>query len=844
MQKKIYSALFVLWICCLVWQQGQAQTTPIANDTLLPAWKERYLENSRKSANYQAENARRFELLHTKLEVSFDWEKQHLLGVATLSMQPYFYPQNEVVLDAKGFAVQSVELVETKNLPLQYDYDKRKLRVKLPKTYQKIDKLTLKIVYTAKPNELENVGGSEAITSDKGLYFINPQGKIPNKPQQIWTQGETEANSCWFPTFDSPNTKTTQELLITIDKVYTTLSNGKLIASKDNGNGTRTDHWKQDKPHAPYLAMMAVGKFAVVKDKWRNLDVNYYVEPEYEQYAKAIFGNTPEMMEYFSKLLDYPFPWDKYAQVVVRDYVSGAMENTSASLFMEGLQVDRQYLIDENWDGIIAHELMHQWFGDLVTCESWANLPLNESFANYAELLWKEYKSGVDEMEFQLQEEANQYMQEAQSKREPLIRYQYADKEDMFDSHSYAKGAVILHQLRKLVGDDAFFAALRLYLKKFAYKKAEIHDLRLVFEEVTGEDLNWFFEQWFMRAGHPQLTVQHTYENGKVQLQVKQTQDLAYFPLYRLPLAVDIWAKGKTKRHLITITQREQTFSLDCEGKPDLVFFDGETQLLAEVTHEKTTEEYIFQYKNSPKVLARMEALNYLQSKRNQKEIRQTLLLALQDKFWEIRLLAAELFDKYEGEDRQKVAEKLRELIQTDKKSLVRATAITSLATLSNDYAELFRERLANDSSYTVIANSLYAYYNSGGVNAAEQFEKFEKANSLVVAIPIADFYSFSQTPNKYDWFVASLQKFENSGLYYLLGYFGQYVVNQPKLVQNEAADYLEWLALNHANYQIRMQTYQTLALLQGTENIEKRLASIRRKEKDRRVLEYYKQLE
>jgi aminopeptidase N len=814
----------------------QPQNQAVA-DTTIPIWVSA-------KGRYNAEDQRKFDLQHTKLEVSFDWEKQYLFGIATLTMQPYFYAQSEVILDAKGFDIQAVELVETKIIALQYDYNKRKLRIKLPKSYQKNEKIVLKITYTAKPNELENIGGSEAITSDKGLYFINPQGKIPNKPQQIWTQGETEASSCWFPTFDSPNIKTIQEIFITVDKQFATLSNGKLLATKDNGNGTKTDHWKQEKPHAPYLFMMAIGKFAIVKDKWKNIDVNYYVEPEYEKYAKAIFGNTPEMIDYFSKLLDYPYPWDKYSQVVVRDYVSGAMENTSASLFMEGLQVDNRYLIDENWDGIIAHELFHQWFGDLVTCESWANLPLNESFANYAELLWKEHKSGVDEMEFQLQEEANQYMQEAQMKREPMIRYYHKDKEDMFDSHSYAKGAVILHGLRKYVGDEAFFASLRLYLKKFAFKKAEIHDLRLAFEEVTGEDLNWFFEQWFMNAGHPQLTVQHSFEGGKVLLKVKQTQDLRYAPVYKLPLYVEIWVKGKAKRHFITITEKEQRFVLEAESKPDLVFFDAETQLLAEVTHEKTTEEYIFQYKNSPKVLARMEALNYLQSKMKQKEIRNTLLLALGDKYWEVRQLAAELFDKYEGEDRQKIAEKLRELIRTDKKSLVRATAINSLASFGADDAELFRERLANDSSYAVIGNSLYAYYNVGGVNAAEQFEKFEGANNLLIAIPIADFYSFSQTPNKYDWFIGRLQRFENSGLVYLLGYFGQYVVNQPKLVQQEAADYLEWLAMNHANHNTRIQAYQTLSLLQKTDNIEKRLASIRRKEKDKRVLDYYKQTE
>jgi aminopeptidase N len=839
MHKLYFFACLLLISFKVAAQQNSTDTLPkpsqnnVKQDTI-PTWVS-------EKGSYNPENSRKFDLQHTKLEVSFDWAKQHLLGVATLTMLPYFYPQDQIVLDAKGFDIHTVELLETKNIILPYKYDKRKLIISLPKTYTRADKIVIKISYTAKPNELENIG-SEAITGDKGLYFINPLGKQADKPQQIWTQGETEASSCWFPTFDSPNIKTTQEIAITVDKQYTTLSNGKLISSKENPNNTRTDIWKQDKPHAPYLFMMAVGKYAIVKDKWKNIEVNYYVESDYEKYAKAIFGNTPEMLDYFSKLLDYPFPWDKYSQIVVRDYVSGAMENTSASVFMESVQVDNRYLIDDNWEGIIAHELFHQWFGDLVTCESWANLPLNESFANYAELLWQEHKNGVDAMEMQLQEEMQEYFAESAQKREPLIRYHHRDKEDMFDRHSYSKGAVILHNLRKVVGDEAFFASLRLYIKKYAFKKAEIHDLRLTFEEVTGEDLNWFFDQWFLKAGHPTLTVSHSYTNGKVALTVKQEQDLRYTPLYKLPLFVDIWVKGKVKRHFITVHEQEEVFYFEAETKPDLVFFDGETQLLADYTHKKSYEEYIFQYKNNTKVLARLEAISYLREHLDKKEARNVLIAAFGDKSWEIRQAVAQIFEQYQGDDRQKVAEKLQELINKDKKSLVRATAINSLSTFGREYSEIFRQCLS-DSSYAVVSNALYAYYNTGGVKAAEQFEKFENVNNLVVVIPIADFYAAYQTPNKYDWFAQKLRKFENSGITYLLGYFGQYVVNQPRLVQNEAANYLEYLAMYHSNYNARMMAYQTLSML-PVENIEKRMAIIRKQEKDKRVLDYYKIME
>ncbi|HSI90790.1 MAG TPA: M1 family metallopeptidase, partial [Adhaeribacter sp.] len=400
------------------------------------------------------------DLVHTKLRVSFDWQNQHLIGEATLTCKPYFYPQNTLVLDARGFDISTVELASGKKLT--YNYDGKKLIINLDRSYNRSEQYDVVINYIAKPNELE-AGGSDAITSDKGLYFINPLGEDKEKPRQIWTQGETQASSAWFPTIDAPNQKMTQELYITVDKNFKTLSNGSLIYSRNRADGTRTDYWKQELPHSPYLAMMAIGEFAVVKDRWKTLDVDYYVEPEYKNSAKAIFGNTPEMLSFFSKKLGVEYPWEKYAQVIVRDYVSGAMENTSASLYGEFVQNHRRELLDRSWDDIIAHELFHQWFGNLVTTESWSNLPLNESFATYGEYLWFEHKLGRDEADMGLQEDLTNYLREARQKRVPLIRYHYHKQEEMFDRHSYQKGARVLHLLRYQVGDEAFFAALKKY---------------------------------------------------------------------------------------------------------------------------------------------------------------------------------------------------------------------------------------------------------------------------------------------------------------------------------------------------------------------------------------------
>jgi aminopeptidase N len=277
---------------------------------------------------YRASNTRSNDLLHTKLEVSFDWQKSYLFGKATLTLKPYFYSTDKLFLNARGMEIKEVALLEmngdkqTGKKTLKYVYANDSLKIELDKEYKSTETYIVFVDYVAKPDELKALGGSRAISSDKGLYFINPKGEDKSKMPQIWTQGETQSNQVWFPTIDSPNERMTEEILITVDNKYTTLSNGDLVSQKNNADGTRTDHWKMNLPHAPYLVMMGIGEFKVVKDSWKGKPVNYYVEKEYEPHAKAIFGKTPEMIEFFSNKLGYPYAWSKYSQIVVRDYVS------------------------------------------------------------------------------------------------------------------------------------------------------------------------------------------------------------------------------------------------------------------------------------------------------------------------------------------------------------------------------------------------------------------------------------------------------------------------------------------------------------------------------------------
>ena len=396
--------------------------------------------------NYRETAPRSWDLVHMYLSVAFDYARMEMKGNEFVSLKPVAYPQDVVVLDAKGMQIDSVEKIDSVGrrglyltTQLKYTYANDQLTVTMPETVQPGTRITLHIKYVSKPGNIPNKG-SAAITDNKGLYFINNFGIETDKPRQIWTQGETESNSVWFVTIDKPNQKMTQELQIQVqDSQDVSLSNGLLVKQIRHKDGTRTDVWKQSLPAAPYLTMMAVGNFAIVKDHYKNKEVNYYVEPKYQPYAKLIFGKTPEMMAFFSNLLKVEYPWEKYSQIVVRDYVSGAMENTSATLHGEALQHDARAHLDNNYEDYICHELFHQWFGDLVTCESWGNLTLNESFATYGEYLWIEHSLGRADADYHREEDLDAYLSEASFKRLPIVRYTYADKEDMFDAHSYQK---------------------------------------------------------------------------------------------------------------------------------------------------------------------------------------------------------------------------------------------------------------------------------------------------------------------------------------------------------------------------------------------------------------------
>ncbi|MBO9683831.1 MAG: M1 family metallopeptidase, partial [Flavisolibacter sp.] len=527
-------------------------------------------------------------LVHTKLDARFDYSKAQLNGKVWITLKPYFYPTDSLTLDAKGMDIRQVALVKNgKNTALKYNYDGMLLDITLDKTYRNNEQYTIYIDYTAKPNEYEG-RGSAAITEAKGLYFINPTGEEPNKPTQIWTQGETEATSVWVPTIDKPNQKTTNEIYMTVPAKYVTLSNGKLVTQKTNSDGTRTDYWKMDLPHAPYLFFMGVGDYAIIKDKYKNKEVSYYVEKEYAPVARKIFGKTPEMIALYSKLTGVDYPWVKYSQITGRDYVSGAMENTTATLHSDAAQQDARELTDGNrWEEVIAHELFHQWFGDYVTTESWSNITLNESFATLGSQLWNEYHYGKDFGDHEAYNSAQGYIY-SRSENKDLVRFYYNNKEDVFDAVSYNKGGAILQMLRAFVGDSAFFKALNIYLTTNKFKSAEAQQLRLVLEDVTGKDLNWFWNQWYYGSGHPKLNITYSYDNNakRARVIVQQTTD----KVFTLPVKIDVWNGNTPTTYNIWVKNKVDTFTFSSSSQPNLINFDADKKLLAEKTENKTLD--------------------------------------------------------------------------------------------------------------------------------------------------------------------------------------------------------------------------------------------------------------
>ncbi|SOE20002.1 aminopeptidase N [Spirosomataceae bacterium TFI 002] len=797
---------------------------------------------------YNPSETRTFDLIHTQLDVTPNWETSSLAGEAILKLKPFFYPQNQVILDAKGFEIKSIDLNGQQTQ--DFNYDGIKLQIELGKSYTNKDTLQIAISYIARPNELASIEGLKH-PELKGLYFVNDQNPMG---RQIWTEGETQYNSCWFPTIDAPNEKHTQQISITVDTAFTTLSNGLLIKSETNGT-TRKDTWLQKIPHSVYLTMIAAGNFTKVVDpSFKDFEVSYYVEPQFEKNAIDIFGNTPEMIRFFEQKLGVKYPWEKYAQIAVKDYISGAMENTSATVHGSGIQQTKPQLIDNKPDGIIAHELFHHWFGDLVTCESWANLSLNEGFADYSEQLWAEHKYGKTEGDYTAINARIQYFIEAEDEQKQVIRFGYEDMEDMFDSHTYAKGGRILHMLRRLIGDEAFWKGLNYYLTEHAYETVEIHDLRQAMERVSGMDLNWFFNQWYLSKGHPDLFVEHSIKDNILTLYVEQTQiDSANNNLFQFPLEVLVGTKAGQELKTFWIDESEEYLEIPLADSLTFISVDPDASLLAMVDHVKSDELLIAQMQIKDYLAPRLEAFDLLTytpddgdgiilNPVHKKPIRDLVLAATEDPFWGLRDKAVQKFFDYDGEDFLKVERQLQSVIRTDKRSQVRASAILAMKNFLNAQNDLIFRNSLNDSTYIVQAAALEGILMNNPPDAESLVAKYRNINDVHIFGSVANYIASNGTPQDLDWFMEKIKNFDGGAKYQVIGLLGTFLIQTDEETKVKAIPFLKDIAMNESMWFVRFQAGQTLMLFGDIPEALSTLKEVVSHEKEEKVLNLYKQ--
>ena len=773
---------------------------------------------------YQSSKTKSYDLLHMDLDLNLNEKVKTLTGTAILKIKPYFYAIDSLVLDAQYMDIFNVSTLDSA-LRFSYEYDSTRLTVYFNQTLTRTDTFQLKIIYQANPEKVKGVTG-EAITDAKGLYFIDADS-TSGSPAHIWTQGETKSSSCWFPTNDVPNEKLTHQITIHTDTSNTTVSNGRLISSTTD-DATKTDIWLQDQAHSPYLVMLFVGPFNAVNDIWINstgdtIPLQYLTEDKWRPSNYEVFKHTPEMLSFFSEKMAYEYPWPKYDQIVVSDFVSGAMENTTASVFYDGLNVTDKDLLDKHHDDIIAHELFHHWFGNLVTCESWSNLPLNESFATYGEYLWFEHKYGRDEADWHLQFDLWNYLEEAVTGEKELIRFYYEERDDMFDAHSYQKGGRVLHLLRSIIGDEAFFKSLKLYLHKYEFGTAEIHDLRMAFEEVTGQDLNWFFNQWFMSKGHPHVSLNYEKQNHKHwDLNFSQSAESSLF--FTLPIDIEVHTLLGKETKRLHLDSNHLIFSIKSDTIITWINIDPGKQQLWQIKEHKTFEEWKLQYQSADLAIDRYWALEQIDAAQaSEVDAINVMLLALEDDFHVNRKYAlsnANFNSKYEDAE---FVEKIKSIALNDPNSAVRSAAIDRLVKVNSliKYPELetFAIDKMKDSSYLVKSSALNCLGRINNVEALKYAEPHLKTNHVELSFALANIIAKSKaTDTKYvDFYIHHIN---NAYKYYSISYFYYFsqFIRKPafqNLVElNRVFDFV--LDYQNKNYESAYTRYMTGQMMTG----------------------------
>ncbi len=605
------------------------------------------------------------QVTHIALDLKLDIPNQICSGTCTTTLTPIRNGITSIVMDAVDMEIISIQILSEDQ---KYDYDGKQIRIELTNEITIGKPIDLEIAYKLdKP--------------DRGMYFVQPNEYFPNKPTQVWTQGEDEDSRYWFPCFDYPGQLASSEIRVEVPSSFTAISNGKLDKVEDKSD-SKIYHWIQTEVHPTYLMTLAVGEFSEIRDEWNGKDITYYFEKGKDHEARLTMGKTPRMVEFFSQTYGYPYAYPKYAQVCVDDFIFGGMENTSTTLLTDRCLIDDRAAIDNlRAETLVAHELAHQWFGDLVVIKHWSHAWVKEGAATYAEVLWLTHEYSSDLGRYYWLGQAREYLDEDSNRyRRPLVTHVYREAIELYDRHIYEKGACVYHMMRTELGDELFFKTMATFLHDNAHNTVETIDLLRAVEKTTGRNLTFLFDQYVYRGGHPDYKVEYSWDNdsklAKVAVTQTQVNDGETDGLFDLKIPIGFTSNAVNKTFTVRIHQREQAFYFPLESKPDFVSFDVGNNTLKTVELAYPLPELSAQLVQDPDCLSRLNAAEAIAKKGNLEALK-TLEKALSTEvFWGVRL---EIVEAIATIKLDQVGAVLAQALQ-DPEARVRRAAIIALA--------------------------------------------------------------------------------------------------------------------------------------------------------------------
>ena len=590
---------------------------------------------------------------HIDIDIDLDFENESISGVVTTSFSTLFEQIHEITFDAAELLIQNASLVgSASDTELVFWVEDEKLHVRLDRPYRYGEEFGIRVRYTAHPRI--------------GMVFVRPTEGNPDLPVQVWTQGETEYHHHWFVCHDFPNDRASTTLRARVPASFFALSNGRLEDIAENGDGTRTYSWRQDVPYPAYLVTLVAGEFSELQDSWRDVPVNYYVRPGREEDALRMLGKTPRMIDLFSQKFGVDYPFVKYAQIVPELFL-GAMENVSATTHSYRLLPDARASLDWSGERVVAHELVHQWHGDLLAIRDWSHTWLKESFATYFAAVWTQQEQGEDEFRAELRQNLHSYLDADKQGRRPIVYNVYRKNGDeLFDRHNYEKGSLVLHMLRNILGEEPFWRAVSHYTRSNQLREVITADFERAVEEATGQSVAHFFEQWLYKAGHPEFRVSYSWDGEKLlaRVQVEQTQDITQLtPLFRTPVDIAFQVPRHDEALVsdddvetdlvvfrVLVEEKQQTFFFPLERRPFSVRFDQGGWLIKTLDFERSTEALRFQLRHDPDVLGRIEAAEALSNAGDLESLEALERGLVVEPFWAARVAIGEALARRKSE--------------------------------------------------------------------------------------------------------------------------------------------------------------------------------------------------